>query len=374
VRGGDTLSEIASGLHSGRSLDQTMLALLRANPDAFIGGNINLVRQGAVLRMPRAEELSRYSSGEAAAIVRAQVTEWREARQARRQPAPVAAATVDAAPGIARSPGATATSTPEARLEIVPPSSGSGKAGTRSGIQAGGEGRMLRQEIQETQETLAARDAELGDLKARVAELEKIQQQQQQLIKMKDSALASARANLAKANAAQPVVAKQPAQADGSLLWPWLLAALVVAVLAAWWFMRRRGAKPRPRLFDSVAMAASMPKAEPAPVPEAAPAPTPVPAPAAAVQPEPVPMAEPEPHWTAAPALVGTVPTWRNDPKAPAGFDREEVLTPARQVELARAYFDLGDNDAARELLREVVDGRDPVAREIAARMLRELE
>src|SRR5690606_1917254 len=36
VQAGDTLSEIASGLdRRGRTLDQTMLALLRANPDAF---------------------------------------------------------------------------------------------------------------------------------------------------------------------------------------------------------------------------------------------------------------------------------------------------------------------------------------------------
>jgi pilus assembly protein FimV len=44
-----------------------------------------------------------------------------------------------------------------------------------------------------------------------------------------------------------------------------------------------------------------------------------------------------------------------------------------RQLELARAYLDLGDDDAARELLREVLDGRDPAARETAARMLRDL-
>ncbi|MDQ2703269.1 MAG: fimbrial protein FimV, partial [Pseudomonadota bacterium] len=93
VEAGDTLSEIASGMdRRGRSLDQTMLALLRANPDAFIGGNINLVRQGAVLRMPAAEELSRYSAGEAAAIVRTQVAEWREARAARLQAAEIARA------------------------------------------------------------------------------------------------------------------------------------------------------------------------------------------------------------------------------------------------------------------------------------------
>lgn len=396
VRAGDTLSEIAVGLdRGGRSLDQAMLALLRANPDAFIGGNINLVRQGAVLRMPQADELSRYSAGEAAAMVRAQVAQWREARAARQQPRAAAAAVGAAIPAGGRDGPATAAS-PEARLEIVPPSSGSGEAGTRSGIQAGGEGRMLRQEIQETQETLAARDAELGELRTRVAELEKIQQQQQQLIAMKDSALAAARENLVKANATQPVTAPQPVPAGGPMLWPWLLLGLALVLVGAWWFLRRRGSAPRPRLFDSAAMAASMPKAAPMPAPgpaaraaaaapvpaakPAAPIPAPLPEAVSVPEPAPTPTSDPAPepasqpqHWTAAPALVGTVPTWRSDRKTPAGFDREEDLTPARQVELARAYLDLGDDAAARELLREVLDGRDPVAREIAARMLREL-
>src|SRR5690606_20083395 len=325
VQAGDTLSEIASGLdRRGRTLDQTMLALLRANPDAFIGGNINLVRQGAVLRMPPAEELSRYSAGEAAAMVRTQVAEWREARAARLQAAGIARAGAAGVGTEAVANGGQAQDN-EARLEIMPALPGAGEAGTGTGIQAGGEGRMLRQEIQQTQETLAARDAELGELRARVAELEKIQDQQQQLIAMKDSALAAARENLAKATASQEAA---QAQAEGPVLWPWLLAGFAVALLAAWWFVRRNAHKPRPRLFDSAEMAASVPSKTapaPAPAPVAPAAAAPVaPPPAqtaqpAAAQPAP-PEAPPVPHWTAAPALVGTVPA--------------EDLSPARQVEL----------------------------------------
>lgn len=381
VRAGDTLSQIASGFdRGGRSLDQAMLALLRANPDAFIGGNINLVRQGAVLRMPQADELSRYSAGEAAAMVRTQVAQWREARAVGQPPVAATATGQTAVPAAGRD-GAAATVSPEARLEIVPPSSGSGQAGTRSGTQAGGEGRMLQQEIQETQETLAARDAELGELRTRVAELEKIQQQQQQLITMKDSALAAARENLAKANAAQPVAVPQPATAQGPALWPWMLLGLALVLAGGWWFLRRRSASPRPRLFDAEAMAASMPKAEKplaaaatVAAPDAAAAPSPEPA--RAPEPAPAPGSAPQqaPDWTAAPTLVGTVPAWRAQPTAPAGFEPGEELSPARQVELARAYLDLGDDAAARDLLREVLDDRDPVAREVASRMLRELE
>jgi pilus assembly protein FimV len=95
------------------------------------------------------------------------------------------------------------------------------------------------------------------------------------------------------------------------------------------------------------------------------PAAVPAPAPAAATAFVTPPAA---PHWTSAPALVGAAP-----PAASRMLLPEENVPPARQVELARAYLDLGDEPAARALLQEALDGRDPVAREIASRMLREL-
>ena len=68
VQRGQTLSQIARELGQGYSLDQTMLALLRANPEAFINGNINRLKQGAVLRVPQSAEqarLGRVRSGRA---------------------------------------------------------------------------------------------------------------------------------------------------------------------------------------------------------------------------------------------------------------------------------------------------------------------
>ena len=54
---GDTLTKIARSLHSDTSvgIDQTMMAVYRANPDAF-GGNINILRRGSVLRIPGADD------------------------------------------------------------------------------------------------------------------------------------------------------------------------------------------------------------------------------------------------------------------------------------------------------------------------------
>ena len=60
VERGQTLSQIVAGMdRGGHSFNQAMLALLRANPEAFIGGNIHRVRSGAVLRMPEADDCAR---------------------------------------------------------------------------------------------------------------------------------------------------------------------------------------------------------------------------------------------------------------------------------------------------------------------------
>ena len=50
VRKGDTLGKIArQSAQEGVSLDQMLIALLRANPDAFVGGNVNRLKSGVIL-------------------------------------------------------------------------------------------------------------------------------------------------------------------------------------------------------------------------------------------------------------------------------------------------------------------------------------
>ncbi|MCB2070064.1 MAG: hypothetical protein KDF67_10735, partial [Ottowia sp.] len=66
VQRGDTAYGIVSSrVPDGVSLDQMLVALLRANPNAFIRGNVNLMKSGAVLNMPTAEQASAVSSGQA---------------------------------------------------------------------------------------------------------------------------------------------------------------------------------------------------------------------------------------------------------------------------------------------------------------------
>jgi pilus assembly protein FimV len=57
VKSGDTAGKIASANKPPAvSLDQMLVAMLRANPDAFTSGNVNRLRAGAVLDMPSQEQ------------------------------------------------------------------------------------------------------------------------------------------------------------------------------------------------------------------------------------------------------------------------------------------------------------------------------
>jgi len=77
VNYGETLSGIAEQtLRDGLTLDQMMIALFEANPQAF-NGNINALREGALLRMPMDSELVHLAHRNASAEVVAQTTAWR---------------------------------------------------------------------------------------------------------------------------------------------------------------------------------------------------------------------------------------------------------------------------------------------------------
>lgn len=74
---GDTLWGVAARMRpdSRLSMNQTMLAIYEANPDAF-GGNINVLKAGSTLRIPSADEVFRISRGDAFSEVQRHNTAW----------------------------------------------------------------------------------------------------------------------------------------------------------------------------------------------------------------------------------------------------------------------------------------------------------
>ena len=89
VQRGDTASKIA-GAHKPAdvSLDQMLVALLLANPDAFVGGNVNRMKAGAVLDLPGSAEASAVPVAEARRTVTAQSRDFGGYRQRLAENAP----------------------------------------------------------------------------------------------------------------------------------------------------------------------------------------------------------------------------------------------------------------------------------------------
>lgn len=82
VRSGDTAGAIALSLKPpGISLDQMLVALLRANPGIFMGENINRIQAGAVLLIPTAQQSAETPAPLASRIIAAQSQDFNDFRR-----------------------------------------------------------------------------------------------------------------------------------------------------------------------------------------------------------------------------------------------------------------------------------------------------
>ncbi len=209
VAAGETLWEIAQATlpDDGVSANQLMLALLKANPQAFSRNNINRLKRGAILRIPTAEDIRAVGSmREATAQVRSQVVDWRQQDTAPTLLAGTAAANVSKT----ETPSTTTGKTHDDRLALVPPEMGNdglastGQAGSSSGTAAGNASAA---ELARANETLVSAKQEAGELRSRVKDLEDLKSKNDRLISLKDSAIADLQRKLAAAQAD----GKQPA-------------------------------------------------------------------------------------------------------------------------------------------------------------------
>jgi pilus assembly protein FimV len=188
VAEGETLWNIASRLRSGDiSVQQMMLALLRYNPEAFAGGNINRLRQGYVLRVPERAEVRRLSAQEAVARVGEQNAlweEWRraqagqETRVAQRRDEETAADAADAAPEAGD----------DARLSIVGSPEGGASADEQASATSASEASTSEQ-LRLAREQLESTEMEKQELQSRVAELEETVRKMEQLITLRENRL-----------------------------------------------------------------------------------------------------------------------------------------------------------------------------------------
>ncbi len=295
VADGQTLWSIADQARPDPAvtINQMMLALQRANPEAFIDDNINQLKRGAVLRIPASEEVRQLGAAEAAQLVRAQAEAW----QSRRRPVPQPAESVADSRPAPTTDAPSRVPAPEGRLEIVPPAGDAQAArGVQSGAAAGESGAELRAELTQAKEDLAAREVEIQELRSHIAELEAQQGDSQRLVEMQSSQLKALQDRLAAAEgtdteqapaiatapapeatpaagseepAQSPAVATAPA-GEPAAATPWYLNPLVLVgaglVLVGGLVLALRGkrkpaALPPRRISDDEAVKASLPGA-----------------------------------------------------------------------------------------------------------------
>ena len=269
VRRDETLWEIAAQARpQGITVQQAMLDIQRLNPEAFIDGNINLIKAGYIIYLPAAGEVNSDDLATALDEVRSQNEQWR----ARRIPGVTAAATlrVSVAPppeGARDASGADESSMPaprsrDAAEETAVPAAadrdGDAPEPTESGAPAQGSGAQ-ESAAQDPAPPAGASTASaqlLAQLDAMSERLDTVEQ----IIAVKDEQIATlqqalrearegareAAAAAAAARTAAPV-AQQAAMRPASGGIPWLPiagAGLLILLVSIALLLRRRARSP----------------------------------------------------------------------------------------------------------------------------------
>ncbi|MDA7088366.1 LysM peptidoglycan-binding domain-containing protein [Pseudomonas sp. SA3-5] len=206
VTANDSLWEIAQRVRGGGSVQQTMLAIQDLNPDAFVGGNINRLKSGQVLRLPEEQQIKSRAQTEAVAQVAEQNAAWREGRSV--------AASARQMDATRRSVAGAAPAEVKTQDNLKLLSADTGKAA--SGSDAGAvDSKALSDKLAVTQEGLDSTRRENEELKGRMSDLQGQLEKLQRLIQLKDDQLAKLQADLATQGQAPamdaPAVAAVPA-------------------------------------------------------------------------------------------------------------------------------------------------------------------
>ena len=198
VKSGDTLARIASRLRpDGISQEQMLVALLRANPGAFDGDNMNRLKANQVLLVPDKSSIESVSPSEARKIVAAQSAGWNAHRNrlAERAERSEARATEGRQADGGRITPRDSTTSPakpagdQLSVSTRSEASGKGRAGGGTGLQ----------------EDLIAREKALQEANERVAALTKLLDDQKALLALKDQELAELQKQAGGATASTPV-------------------------------------------------------------------------------------------------------------------------------------------------------------------------
>lgn len=212
---GDTLSSIARRLQvEDVSLEQMLTGLYNANEDAFVGGNMNRLRVGQIIRVPGPEELQSISRTDAAQQVRVHSADWNAYRNR------LAGVVADAAPSAEDTDTQTSGGkiTTAAEDKAAPSAAGPRdvvKLSKSDANAASGDSKAMQDRINALQEEVIAKEQATQEANERTALLEKQIADMQKLLAIKNQSLAEMQKNASGAVAAPaPAATEQNPAAD----------------------------------------------------------------------------------------------------------------------------------------------------------------
>ena len=225
VAPGDTAWGIAKKIKpDDASIMQSLAAVKQSNPHAFINGNINLLKQGAVLRLPSSSEISQLSSRDANAQVDFSQGDEAEGTETKTETAPQLDATgndVKTAPASIAEGGG--------RLQLATPNDDSGdKQSTSDGV-VSGDGvssavlgnaprntEALENNFAIFQEELDKTQRENDELKARLSIMEEQIATMSRLVEINDGSLRAAQVASQQASLAEDQQANETDKSESS--------------------------------------------------------------------------------------------------------------------------------------------------------------
>ena len=241
---GDTLSSLAKAMpQEGVSLDQMLLGLYQANPQAFEAGNMNRLKAGQTLALPAPAELLATQAAAATAEVKLHASNWQAYRAALANKVLTQAARSDAvqaqsASGKITSAKDDADKVKTANNDVVKLSAG-GKEAAKS----------ADAKLMALQEDATAREKSLQESEARAQALQKQIQDMQQLLQLKNQSMADLQKHAAEVKQANKV--KQAKLKPKRAIWAdWLVLSLTLLAIVAAFTWLSRSNKRRANLLD----------------------------------------------------------------------------------------------------------------------------
>ena len=191
---GETLGMIAARVRpASATLDQTIVAIYRTNPTAFIQNNPNLIRQGRTLTIPSEGEIAAIDGTEAGRQLRMAARDFRSYKER------MAGTTPEVASG-------NGSSTASGAINAKVDDERGGQAGSQDRLELsrseGGKDEQGSAVGARDAEAQVAREAALKEANSRIAELEKNVGALKSMLELKDKSLADLQAQLEKARVA----------------------------------------------------------------------------------------------------------------------------------------------------------------------------